>query len=137
MPPEGATGTVHVNWIRFMVHRLAPPGPMPNGRHVGTLGRARSQPYAPRPSAVWCRARAACLDFAGHWGSGAMRFSMPIVAVLAVLTTLPAIAADPPDQNARRIAATDALSIVAAPGWSSCDPAINQKIGAEAPAKML
>ena len=58
-----------------------------------------------------------------------MRFSMPIVAVLAVLTTLPAIAADPPDQNARRIAATDALSIVAAPGWSSCDPAINQKIG--------
>jgi len=67
-----------------------------------------------------------------------MRFCSSFVAILATLACpLSAALADSADQNTRRIAVTDQLSLVAAPGWSSCDPAINAKIGAEAPAKML
>lgn len=70
-----------------------------------------------------------------------MRFSIPkgiAVAAFLMLASVSTVAeADPAAQNARRIAVTEGLSLVVSQGWSSCDPAINTQIGAEAPSKML
>jgi len=67
-----------------------------------------------------------------------MRSSNLMVAAVVALACLSTVAnAETADPNARRIVVTDGVSLVAAPSWSSCDAAINQKIGSEAPAPML